>query len=77
MRNRTLPARGSGFDFNLGSDMNAKGKVALLTGGARIGQVVAQSLAARKCDLAPVYRASIGRIAWIAVARGGVLLLDR
>jgi NAD(P)-dependent dehydrogenase (short-subunit alcohol dehydrogenase family) len=40
--------------------MDAKGKVALLTGGARIGQVVAHSLAARGCDLALVYRASRG-----------------
>jgi NAD(P)-dependent dehydrogenase (short-subunit alcohol dehydrogenase family) len=38
--------------------MDTKGKVALLTGGARIGQVVAHSLAARGCDLALVYRAS-------------------
>jgi NAD(P)-dependent dehydrogenase (short-subunit alcohol dehydrogenase family) len=38
--------------------MEPKGKVALLTGGARIGQVVAHSLAARGCDLALVYRAS-------------------
>jgi len=38
--------------------MDAKGKVALLTGGARIGQVVAQSLATLGCDLALVYRGS-------------------
>jgi len=38
--------------------MDPKGKVALLTGGARIGQVVAQSLAACGCDLALVYRGS-------------------
>ena len=38
--------------------MDPKGKVALLTGGARIGQVVAHSLAARGCDLALVYRGS-------------------
>jgi 3-oxoacyl-[acyl-carrier protein] reductase len=38
--------------------MDPKGKVALLTGGARIGQVVAHSLAARGCDLALVYRSS-------------------
>ena len=38
--------------------MNPKGKVALITGGARIGQTVAQTLAARGCDLALVYRAS-------------------
>lgn len=38
--------------------MDPKGKVALPTGGARIGQVVAHSLAARGCDLALVYRGS-------------------
>ena len=38
--------------------MDLKGKVALVTGGARIGQVVAHSLAARGCDLALVYRGS-------------------
>ena len=38
--------------------MDAKGKVALLTGGARIGQVVAQSLASLGCSLALVYRGS-------------------
>jgi NAD(P)-dependent dehydrogenase (short-subunit alcohol dehydrogenase family) len=38
--------------------MDPKGKVALLTGGARIGQTVAQSLAARGCDLALIYRGS-------------------
>jgi NAD(P)-dependent dehydrogenase (short-subunit alcohol dehydrogenase family) len=38
--------------------MDPKGKVALLTGGARIGQIVADSLAARGCDLALVYRGS-------------------
>ena len=38
--------------------MEPKGKVALLTGGARIGQVIAHSLAARGCDLALVYRSS-------------------
>ena len=32
--------------------------MALLIGGARIGQVVAQSLAARGCDLALIYRGS-------------------
>ncbi|HTQ24271.1 MAG TPA: SDR family oxidoreductase [Candidatus Binataceae bacterium] len=32
--------------------------MALVTGGARIGQVVAQSLAARGCDLALIYRGS-------------------
>jgi len=38
--------------------MDPKGKVALVTGGARIGQVVAHSLAAHGCDLALVYRGS-------------------
>lgn len=38
--------------------MDPKGKVALLTGGARIGQVVAQALAARGCALALIYRDS-------------------
>ena len=38
--------------------MDPKGKVALVTGGARIGQVVAHGLAARGCDLALVYRGS-------------------
>jgi NAD(P)-dependent dehydrogenase (short-subunit alcohol dehydrogenase family) len=38
--------------------MDLKGKVALITGGARIGQVVAQSLATLGCDLALVYRGS-------------------
>jgi NAD(P)-dependent dehydrogenase (short-subunit alcohol dehydrogenase family) len=38
--------------------MDPKGKVALLTGGARIGQVVANSLAARGCELALIYRGS-------------------
>jgi NAD(P)-dependent dehydrogenase (short-subunit alcohol dehydrogenase family) len=38
--------------------MELKNKVALLTGGARIGQVVAESLAARGCDLALIYRGS-------------------
>ena len=38
--------------------MDPKGKVALLTGGARIGQVVADALAARGCDLALIYRGS-------------------
>ncbi|MDO8434604.1 MAG: SDR family oxidoreductase [Candidatus Binatus sp.] len=38
--------------------MDPKGKVALITGGARIGQVVAQALAARGCALAMLYRSS-------------------
>lgn len=38
--------------------MDPKGKVALVTGGARIGQIVAHSLAERGCDLALIYRGS-------------------
>ena len=38
--------------------MDPKGKVALLTGGARIGQVVAESLAAHGCSVALIYRGS-------------------
>ena len=38
--------------------MNPKGKTALITGGARIGQEVARSLAARGCHLALTYRES-------------------
>lgn len=38
--------------------MDPNGKVALITGGARIGQVVAQALAARGCGLALTYRGS-------------------
>jgi NAD(P)-dependent dehydrogenase (short-subunit alcohol dehydrogenase family) len=38
--------------------MDAKGKVAVLTGGARIGQVVAHSLALHGCNLALIYRGS-------------------
>jgi NAD(P)-dependent dehydrogenase (short-subunit alcohol dehydrogenase family) len=38
--------------------MDPKGKVAMITGGARIGQVVADALAKRGCALAMVYRAS-------------------
>lgn len=41
---------------SLGMDPN--GNVALLTGGARIGQVIAHSLAVRGCDLALIYRGS-------------------
>src|ERR1700722_10871051 len=40
------------------SDMDPKGKVALVTGGARIGQLVAHKLAERGCDLALIYRGS-------------------
>ena len=38
--------------------LDPKGKVALITGGARIGQVVAQALATRGCALALTYRDS-------------------
>ncbi|HEY2104584.1 MAG TPA: SDR family oxidoreductase [Candidatus Binataceae bacterium] len=39
--------------------MDPKGKVALITGGARIGQVVAMALASRGCGLALTYRNSL------------------
>ncbi len=38
--------------------MDPRGKVALITGGARIGQVVARALASRGCSLALTYRGS-------------------
>jgi NAD(P)-dependent dehydrogenase (short-subunit alcohol dehydrogenase family) len=38
--------------------LDANGKVALITGGARIGQKVADVLAERRCSLALVYRSS-------------------
>ena len=38
--------------------MDLKGKVAMITGGARIGQVVARELAIRGCSLALIYRSS-------------------
>ena len=38
--------------------MELRGKVALITGGARIGQVVARALATRGCSLALTYRGS-------------------
>ena len=38
--------------------MDPKAKVALVIGGAPIGQIVAHSLAQRGCDLALIYRAS-------------------
>jgi NAD(P)-dependent dehydrogenase (short-subunit alcohol dehydrogenase family) len=40
--------------------MDPNGKVALITGGARIGQVVADALARRGCSLALTYRGSRG-----------------
>jgi NAD(P)-dependent dehydrogenase (short-subunit alcohol dehydrogenase family) len=39
--------------------MDVAGKVALITGGARIGQAVAETLARRGCSLALTYRASL------------------
>ncbi|MGC1399711.1 SDR family NAD(P)-dependent oxidoreductase [Candidatus Binatus sp.] len=38
--------------------MDPKGKVALITGGARIGKVVAEALAKRGCSLSLTYRGS-------------------
>jgi len=38
--------------------MDLKGKVAMITGGARIGQVVARVLASRGCSLALIYKSS-------------------
>ena len=38
--------------------MDLKGKVAMITGGARIGQVVARELAIRGCSLALIYKSS-------------------
>src|SRR5262245_30104461 len=38
--------------------MDPRGKVALITGGARVGRTVAEWLAARGCDVALTYRAS-------------------
>ena len=38
--------------------MDPKGKVAILTGGARIGQVVVHVLALRGCNFALTYRGS-------------------
>src|SRR5579862_5192384 len=38
--------------------MVPRGKVALITGGARIGQVVARALASHGCSLALTYRGS-------------------
>lgn len=38
--------------------MDPRGKVAVITGGARIGQEVARALAARGCSIALTYRAS-------------------
>jgi len=38
--------------------MDPRGKIAVITGGARIGQAVADALARRGCALAVIYRAS-------------------
>ena len=38
--------------------MEVAGKIALITGGARIGQAVAEALARRGCGLALTYRSS-------------------
>jgi len=43
--------------------VDIKGKVAILTGGARIGQAVARELAQRGCALAVTYRGSKGAAA--------------
>ena len=42
-----------------GGALDPKGKVALITGGARIGQAVASALAQRGCALALTYRNSV------------------
>jgi NAD(P)-dependent dehydrogenase (short-subunit alcohol dehydrogenase family) len=54
--------------------LDPKGKVALITGGARIGQAVAQALAARGCDLALTYRVSreAAEAAAVAARQAGV-----
>jgi len=50
--------------------MEVAGKVALITGGARIGQAVAEALARRGCALALTYRSSRGAAeAAVAAAR--------
>src|SRR5207245_11608938 len=40
--------------------MDPRGKVALISGGARVGQTVAAALATRGCDLALTYNKSRG-----------------
>jgi NAD(P)-dependent dehydrogenase (short-subunit alcohol dehydrogenase family) len=52
--------------------MDPKGKVALITGGARIGQVVAQALATRGCALSLIYRGSRDAAEQTASAARGV-----
>src|SRR5579863_2447023 len=59
--------------------MDPNGKVALITGGARIGQVVAQALAVRGCSLALTYRGSrdAAEAAATAAREAGVRALTR
>jgi NAD(P)-dependent dehydrogenase (short-subunit alcohol dehydrogenase family) len=59
--------------------VDPKGKVALITGGARIGQVVAQALAVRGCSLALTYRGSrdAAEAAATAAREAGVRALTR
>ena len=66
--------------------MDPNGKVALITGGARIGQVVAAALAKRGCSLALTYRgsrdaadqtAAAARAAVVAAAEAPELRLAR
>ena len=62
--------------------MDLKDKVAMITGGARIGQVVARELATRGCSLALIYRSSretaenTASIARAAGVNGAVLRAD-
>jgi NAD(P)-dependent dehydrogenase (short-subunit alcohol dehydrogenase family) len=51
--------------------LDPKGKVALINGGARIGQVVALTLAARGCSLALTYRNSLAAAQSTAAAARG------
>jgi NAD(P)-dependent dehydrogenase (short-subunit alcohol dehydrogenase family) len=58
--------------------MDPKGKVALLTGGARVGRTVAENLAARGVDVAVTFRASrdaAERTADLVRARGARALV--
>jgi NAD(P)-dependent dehydrogenase (short-subunit alcohol dehydrogenase family) len=48
--------------------MDPKGKVALITGGARIGQIVADALARRGCALSVLYRNSRDTAEQVAAA---------
>ena len=62
--------------------MDLKDKVAMITGGARIGQVVARELATRGCSLALIYKSSretaenTASIARAAGVNGAVLRAD-